>query len=121
MNYPSTHTAANKALDFQAQQVSPKVRYDILRAWQDALSGRGEVQLHVEGLSFQQYVELKNALKTLKQVKDVNATFANNVAECSLESDVTAEVLAEKLLEAIKNLEITDVTHNVIKAKFKKP
>jgi len=113
-------SAAKKALDAQAQQIAPRVREDVLRFWQDALSGRGEVQLHVEGVSFRQYVALKKALGQLKQVKDVTTKYHNKVAECSLESNVNAETLAEKILEAIQDLEITDVSQNVIKAKFLK-
>lgn len=111
-------SAANKALDLQAQHVAPKVRSDILRFWQDALAGRGEVQLHVAGVSFKQYVQLKKALKEIKQVKDVTTKYHNKNAECSIVSDVNAETLAEKLVEAFENLEITDVSQNVIKAKF---
>ncbi|NQU75812.1 MAG: hypothetical protein HQ546_05810 [Planctomycetes bacterium] len=112
-------SAAQKALDLQAEQLSPKVRDDILRFWQDALSGLGEVQLHVEGISFKQYVELKKAIKDLKQVSDVVAKYHNEIAECSLQSGVSAETLAEKLLEAFEHLEIQDVTQNVIKARMK--
>lgn len=112
-------SAASKALDAQAQDVAPRVVADILQSWQDALAGRGEVQLHVEGVSFKQYTLLKTKLKTLKQVKDVSATFSNQVAECSLQSDARAEQLAEKLVDAMPELEITDVSQNVIKAKFK--
>lgn len=112
-------SAATKSLDLQAQQIAPRVQFDILRFWQDALAGRGEVKLIVEGVTFKQYVELKKALGEVKQVKDVAATYANQVAECSLQSDVNAETLAEKLLEAVSKLDITDVTQNVIKAKYK--
>ena len=112
-------SAAKRALDAQGQQLAPKVQYDILRFWQDALAGRGEVQLHVEGMSFTQYLALKKALTNVKQVKQVTAKFHNKVAECSLQSDVNAEALAEKLVETIENLEITDVSQNVIKAKLK--
>ncbi len=112
-------SAAKNALDAQARQIAPRVQNDVLRFWQDALAGRGEVQLHVEGLSFTQYTALKKALKTIKQVKDVTTPkYHNKVAECSLESDVNAETLAEKIVEVIKNLEITDVSQNVIKAKL---
>ena len=113
-------SGAKQALDLQAKQVAPKVRYDILRFWQDALEGRGEVQLHVEGITFTQYVALKKSLKTIKQIKDVTTKYHNKNAECSLQSDVNAETLAEKLVEVMKNLEISDVSQNVIKAKFKK-
>ena len=55
-----------------------------------------------------------------KQVKDVRARYSNRIAECSLQSSVNAETLAEKIDDALKDLEITDVSQNVIKAKFKK-
>jgi len=111
-------SAAKQALDLQAQQVAPLVRADILRFWMDVLEGRGEVQLKVEGISFPQNVALKKALATIKQVKDVTATFSNSIAECSIESDVKAETLAEKIIEVFSNLEITDVSQNVIKARY---
>ena len=76
--------------------------------------------MHVEGVSFKQYVDLKKALKTVKQVKDVTTKYHNKNAECSLQSDVNAETLAEKLVGVMDKLEITDVSQNVIKAKFKK-
>jgi len=113
-------SAAAKALDAQARQLAPAVRNDILRFWQDALAGRGEVQLEVEGVSFRQYMTLKKKLKAVRQVKDVTTKYANKTARCSLQSDVNAEALAEKLVEAIEELEITDVSQNVIKAKLKR-
>ena len=112
-------SAAKQALDTQAQQIAPRVVEDILAHWMDVMSGRGEVKLMVEGITFAQYVKLKKALGEVKQVKAVNATFANNIADCSLQAEVNAEPLAEKLVDAFKNLDITDVSQNVIKAKYK--
>lgn len=111
-------SAANKALDAQARQIAPRVTLNILRFWQDAMEGRGEVQLQVEGVSFRQYVALKKALGQIEQVKDVNAKYHNKIAECSIQSDVNAETLAEKLIMHFEDMEITDVSQNVIKAKF---
>lgn len=113
-------SAASKALDTQARVLAPRVLADILTFWQEALAGRGEVQLQVEGISFTQYMALKKKLKTIKELKDITAKYANKVAECSLQSDVNAETLAEKIAETVENLEITDVSQNVIKAKFAK-
>jgi len=99
--------------------LAPRVLADILTFWQEALAGRGEVQLHVEGVSFTQYMALKKKLKQIKELKDITAKYSNKIAECSLQSDVNAETLAEKIAEAVGELEITDVSQNVIKAKFK--
>ena len=112
-------SAAKQALDTQAQQIAPRTQFDILRFWQDVLSGRGEIQLHVEGISFLQNTKLKGTLKALKQILEINGTFANGTAEYSIQSDVRAEQLAEKIAEAVDGLEITDVSANVIKAKYK--
>ena len=112
-------SGAQKSLDAQAQQVAPRVVADILTFWQDALSGRGEVQLMVDNITFTQYSDLKRRLGTLPQIKQVNGRFANQTAELSIQADSTAEVLAEKIAQALSDLEITDVSANVIKAKMK--
>ena len=111
-------SAASKALDAQARQIAPKVVADILGFWQDALAGRGEVQLQVDGITFKQASDLKKKLKEIKQIKDVSNKFHNQVAEYSLQSDVNAEQLAEKLVDAVPELDIQDISQNVIKAKF---
>lgn len=113
-------SAAKQALDKEAVQVALRVQGDILQFWSDILEGRGEVQLHIEGVTFKQYSDLKKALKEVPAVKDVKAEFHNSIAECSIQSELNAEKLAEKLADGIKGLEIEDVTQNVIKAKFTK-
>jgi len=110
--------AAKKSLAALGDKIAPKVRYDILRFWQDVLAGRGELVLEVEGVAFKQYLALKKALAEIKQVKDVTATYSNRIARCSIQSDVKAEILAEKIVEKVENIEITDVSQNVIKAKL---
>ena len=110
--------AAKKALTTLGEKLGPKVQLDILRFWQDALEGRGELILEVEGLSFKQYLQLKKSLKNVKAVKDVTGNYSNGIAKCSIQSDVRAEILAERIVETIENLEITDVSQNVIKGKF---
>jgi hypothetical protein len=112
-------SAAKQALDLQAQQIAPKVVNDILRFWQDALEGRGEVQLHVANIAFKQYIDLKKALTALKGVQDVKATYRNKIAEISIETEMTAEGLAEKIVTEIdENIEIQSLTQNVIKGKY---
>lgn len=111
-------SGAQKSLDAQAQMVAPRVVGDILTFWQDALAGRGEVQLMVDGVSFKQYSDLKKRLGAIPQIKQVNGRFANQTAELSLAAEVGAEVLAEKISEQLSDVEITDVSANVIKAKM---
>jgi len=114
----TSHVAAKKALSALGDRIGPQVRDDILNFWSDVLQGRGELVLEVEDLSFPQYLKLKKALEGIEQIKDVSASYSNKIAKCSIQSDVRAEALAEKLVEKVLNLEITDVSQNVIKAKL---
>jgi hypothetical protein len=119
----TARAAAKQALDGQGQYVAPRITDDILRFWMDVLGGRGEVQLKLEGITFKQYTQLKKALLMIKGVSEngVNAKYANQNANISIECDMTAEQLGEKLVEAMDGvLDITDVSQNVIKAEFKK-
>ncbi|HUU59237.1 MAG TPA: hypothetical protein VMZ50_06825 [Phycisphaerae bacterium] len=111
-------SAAKMALDFQAQQIAPLVQRDVLQFWQDAMGGLGELELHVENMSFKQYVDLKKKLAAVKGVKDVTGQYNKALTTVSIQSDVTAEVLAERIAEGVSGLEISDVSQNVIKAKF---
>ena len=111
-------SAAQQALTREAEAVAGNVTNDILRFWMDVLEGRGEVQLHVEGLTFKQYTALKKALSKVKQITEANGDFHNQTAEMSLQSDLGAEKLAEIISEQVAGLEVEDVTQNVIKAKF---
>lgn len=112
-------SAAKQALDSQAQSIAPKVVEDILQHWMDWLAGRGELKLEVENITFAQYTKLKAGLKAIKEVKDITADFHNNVADISIQSDAGAERLAEKIAVAMPQVEISDVTNSVIKAKYK--
>ncbi|HUS47448.1 MAG TPA: hypothetical protein VNA25_08820 [Phycisphaerae bacterium] len=112
-------SAAKQALDFQAQQIAPLVVRDVLGFWQEVLAGRGELELRVEGISFKGYLKLKKSLAAVKQIKDVTVQFNNKVATCSIQSDVKAETLAEAIVGAVEDIEITDVSANTIKAKYK--
>lgn len=113
------NSAAKQALDLQAKRVSPELQLKILTFWQDVLSGRGELKLEISDVTFKQYQALKKALKEIKQIKDVTTEFHNNNVEASIQSDVNAEKLAEIILDAVKGLDIEDVSANVIKAKYK--
>jgi copper chaperone CopZ len=70
-------------------------------------------------VTFKQYQAVKKALKEIKQIKDVTTEFHNNNVEASIQSDVNAEKLAEIIVDAVKGLDIEDVSANVIKAKYK--
>ena len=111
-------SAAKQSLDSQAKIIAPRVQFNILQFWQDALSGRGEIILEVVGFAkASDYFKLKRELKKVKGVKAVNGKYNNKTAKISIESDTNAEALAERLSEALEELiEISDISQNVIKA-----
>ncbi|HNX26664.1 MAG TPA: hypothetical protein PKK48_04580 [Phycisphaerae bacterium] len=116
---PSPNAAAAQALQRQAENVARKVTMDVLRFWTDVLTGRGEIKLSVTGIAdYREYVKIKNALQGIEGVSQVNATFHNGNADVSLESSLSAEMLAEKMATAMNALKITDVSQNTIKAEY---
>jgi len=117
---PVARSAAKKSLWRLGDTLGPKVQNDILRFWLDVLQGHGEVVLEVEGVAFRDYLQIKKAVQGIKGVEDVTAKYNNKIAKCSIQANMNAEQLAEKLVEVLKNLEISDVSQNVIKAKLGK-
>ena len=69
-------------------------------------------------MTFKQYLQIKKALAAVKGVEDVTAKYHDKIADCSVQSKLTGEQLAEKLVEAVADIEITDVSGNVIRGKW---
>lgn len=112
-------SAAKMALDYEAQHIAPLVQRDILRFWQDAVGGHGELELEVEGIpKFGQYVQVKKALAKIKGVEDVTGKYNKALTRFSIQAKIGAEALAEKIDDAVENVEIEDVSQNTIKAKY---
>ena len=113
--------SAKKSLWQLGNILGPKVQGDILRFWLDVMQGGGEIQLKVSDVSFRDRSQLKKAIEGIKGVTQVNAAkYHNRIAEFAIEAKMTAEQLAEKLSELVKNLDIEDVSQNVIKGKITK-
>ena len=110
--------AAKKSIWVLGDKLAPLIRQDILRHWLDAVQGHTELRLEVEGVTFKQYLQIKKALAAVKGVEDVTAKYHDKIADCSVQSKLTGEQLAEKHVEAVADIEITDVTGNVIKGKW---
>ena len=115
-------SAAKQALDSQAAVISFQVTEEILKHWTDWLSGQGQLKLEVEGISFKAYLKLKENLKKVEGIKEVNVQFNNKIATCSIQSTEKAENLAEAIIKTLEplgvSLEISDVSANTIKAKY---
>ncbi len=114
------NVAADKALAGLGDQLALQVQMAVLEHWMEAMQGRGDVKLEVSGIAFKQVGKLTEALKGVQGVTDVDEPreFHNNVAEYSLKTALTAKELAKKFAD-IANLDITDVSQNVVKATWK--
>ena len=119
----SALAAAQKALENLGTVTAPLIVRDVLRFWQDAIEGRGEIQLEVTKLEkFSNYVKVKKAVAAIDGVKAINGNYHNGVAKFTIDSDVIAEKLAERIVETLEEkLEVEDVSANTITATFKKP
>ncbi|MFW5817939.1 MAG: hypothetical protein ACOCWV_05295, partial [Planctomycetota bacterium] len=106
--------SAKKALSQTGEKIGPSIQYDILKFWQDVLEGKGEVQLEISGGNFMVFRKAKKALPDVKGVKEVSGKFHAKTAMFSIEADCKAEVLAERIMDAMDWVEITDVSQNVI-------
>ena len=112
-------SAAKQALALEADVVAARVKIKLIESWGQFLSGGGEIKLIVEGMKFAQVSKLKKALLEFKEVTEVNVEFANSIADCAIQSTISAKDLAEKIAEPLEEMfEITDVTQNVIKATY---
>jgi len=113
-----SRNAAKKAIELLGDKLAPQVQLKILENWQGIIEGRGEIRMEVEGIKFGQVDGLEEALKKVKEITQVSTEFHNGIADCTIEASGHAKDLAKIIAKAIKNLEITDVSQNVIKAKW---
>jgi len=112
-------SAAKQALAFEADVIAGKIKIRLIENWQQFLTGGGEIKLYVEGIKFGQVRTLKAELLKIKNITEVNTEFSNSIADCAIQSTISAKDLAEKIDAAMDDiLEITDVTQNVIKATY---
>lgn len=111
--------AAKKSIWALGDQIAPKIQQDILRFWLDAVGGHTELQLEIANVTFKQYLQIKKAVAGIEGVEDVTAKYHDKIADCSLQTKLTGEQLAEKLVEAVEQVEITDLTGNTVKGTWK--
>ena len=103
--------------------MAPAIQNDILRQWLDMTTLGGEVKLEVGNIAFGDAVKLQKAIEGFKEVTPpVTRDFANQIATYTIQTTLSADKLAERLVDAKvgdKTLDITDTTANVIKGKLK--
>lgn len=132
-NHRAPQLAANKSLELinldhvepdtgqRTQGLAPELTEDILSFWQDVLQGRGDAKFEISGVEFGDVDTIETALKKIKAVKAVNSgDFANNIITFTLQLDCQAKDIAKEIAKTIKQIKVTDVSGNVIKAEWKK-
>ena len=108
--------AAKKAVEQLGDEVAPIILRDILGFWQDALQGRGAAKLIVEGVDYDQAMDIEDALAEIEDITSVDTSFNEPLVEYQLESAIPAERLARIIRQEVDGLRITSVSQNVIKA-----
>jgi hypothetical protein len=90
----------------------------VMESWSQELTAGGDLVLEVEKLSFRTYVKLKKALEELKNVSAVHGEFDEHTAKFRVKATLSAETLAEKLLDAPFGewIEIDSQKQNTVKA-----
>ena len=118
-NDRAARLAAKKALAGLGDDLGPTVQRDILTFWRDALGGLNSAKLVIEGIDFDQLMELEEALEALEQITAVDSEYNDPLAEIELETDMPAKKLARVIAKEIKSLKVTNVSQNVIRAELR--
>jgi len=91
----------------------------VMEQWSTQISAGGDIVLEVEGLDFKTFVALKKTLADLKRVKSVNADFTKGAGTFRIKAQLSAQTLAEQLIESPFDdwIEIVDLKPNRIQAR----
>jgi len=91
----------------------------VMEQWSTQISAGGEIEVEIQGLDFKGYVNIKQALADVQNIKRIDGEFTKGIARFRMQADVAAETLAEQLTEAPFDqwLEVTDLKLNRIQAK----
>ncbi|MBI5723343.1 MAG: hypothetical protein HZA50_05250 [Planctomycetes bacterium] len=132
-NHRAPQMAANKSLELinldhnepdtgqMTRGLAPELTEDILNFWQEVLAGRGDAKFEISGIEFGDVEKVETELKKMKPVKAVNSgEFDNNIITFTLQLDCQAKDIAKDISKVIKQIKITSVSGNVIKAEWKK-
>ncbi len=91
----------------------------VMRQWSTIITAGGTIELAIDRLDFKTFVQLKRALGELERVQSVNADFSKNTGLFRLKSQVSAQTLAEQLIEDPFDdwIEVLDLKPNRIQAR----
>ncbi|MCH8251238.1 MAG: hypothetical protein IID36_02165 [Planctomycetes bacterium] len=117
----NTHSpqAGKMALGNAGVELVDRVYASVMKRWATRISAGGEITLEVEGIKAGTAIKLKKKLAALPKVKRVNQRFSKGIATYRIVAKMTAEQLAEYLVEPEWEslIEIVDITLNRVQAK----
>jgi hypothetical protein len=96
----------------------------VLEQWATQITSAGPIELEVNGLDFRGFTALRNALRELREagpgkIESVDADFGSGIGKFRIRATITADTLAERLLEVpfCDWLEVVDLKRGRIQAK----
>ncbi len=111
--------AGKKALENAGQELVERCYQSVMRRWTTRITAGGELVLEVEGMSVVDAIKLKKMLKNIDTVTAVNHSMTKEIATFHIRAKMTAETLAEHLVEDkfASIIELVDLKTNRIQAK----
>jgi hypothetical protein len=111
--------AGKQALANAAQPLVDSLYAQIMERWATDISTGGEIILEVENMNFKKALALKKAIAAIKGVENVDQKLTKGLARYRIKAKMSAEALAEKLVEGpfAEMIEIQDLKLNRLQAK----
>ncbi|MDO8630496.1 MAG: hypothetical protein Q7R41_08380 [Phycisphaerales bacterium] len=113
--------AGKKALENAGQELVDRLYQDVMKFWATQISAGGELVLEVEGFNVGDALKFKKKLEAINadKIRNVNQSVTKGIATFRIKAKMTAEELAEHLVEGEFSglIEIVDLKTNRIQAK----
>jgi hypothetical protein len=120
-HFTNSPQAGRKALENAGQELVERCYNSVMKRWATQISSGSEIVLEVEGLSVVEAIKLKKKLKALDpdRIKNVNYASTKGIATYRIKAEMTAEGLAEYLVEGeiAAIIELIDVKSYRLQAK----
>lgn len=113
--------AGKKALENAGQELVDRLYQDVMMFWATQISAGGELILEVQGFNVGDALKFKKKLEAINadKIRNVNQSVTKGIATFRIKAKMTAEELAEHLVEGefAGLIEIVDLKTNRIQAK----
>jgi len=120
--YDISPQAGKKALENAGQDLVDRLYADVMKFWATQISAGGELTLEVEGISLADALRLKKKIQDIDpdKIKNVNQSLTKGIATFRIKAKMTAEQLAEYLVDGdfAAMIEVIDLKTNRVQAKW---